>query len=213
VDTDVERFERVARLASDPATPPGDRLRPTKRSPTVSRAASIATQRVNFCRTTDGVRLAYALSASGPPLVKASNWLMHLDHDRDSPLWSHWWHGRSTSCSAGRRRPATPTSCGGPCVLDCAEAARQLDVLTLILHSTDDQVWAFDEAEELHSMVTGSRLVALPAGTTSSRPASPPSRPSSTRSSASLPADRAGRASLDLPPTTGRREGGRKGRA
>jgi pimeloyl-ACP methyl ester carboxylesterase len=47
-------------------------------------------------------------------------------------------------------------------VLDCAEAARQLDVPTLILHSTDDQVWAFDEAEELHSMVTGSRVAALP---------------------------------------------------
>jgi pimeloyl-ACP methyl ester carboxylesterase len=46
--------------------------------------------------------------------------------------------------------------------LDCAEAARQLDVPTLILHGRDDRVWEFEEAEDLHSMVTGSRLVALP---------------------------------------------------
>lgn len=46
--------------------------------------------------------------------------------------------------------------------LDCAEDARRLDVPTLILHSTDDQVWAFREAEELHAMVPGSRLVRLP---------------------------------------------------
>jgi pimeloyl-ACP methyl ester carboxylesterase len=45
--------------------------------------------------------------------------------------------------------------------LDCAEAARRLDVPTLILHSTDDRVWSIAEAEELHRMVSGSRLVAL----------------------------------------------------
>jgi pimeloyl-ACP methyl ester carboxylesterase len=45
--------------------------------------------------------------------------------------------------------------------LDCTESALCLDVPTLILHSKDDQVWAFEEAEELHSMVSGSRLVAL----------------------------------------------------
>ena len=45
--------------------------------------------------------------------------------------------------------------------LDCSEAARQLDVPTLILHSTNDLVWPFAEAEELHAMVSGSQLVAL----------------------------------------------------
>ena len=38
--------------------------------------------------------------------------------------------------------------------LDCSEAARQLDVPTLILHATDDQVWSFDEAEDLHVLVS-----------------------------------------------------------
>ena len=45
--------------------------------------------------------------------------------------------------------------------LDCAEAARQLDVPVLILHATGDQVWAFAEAEELHGLVPRSRLVPL----------------------------------------------------
>jgi pimeloyl-ACP methyl ester carboxylesterase len=35
-------------------------------------------------------------------------------------------------------------------------------VPTLILHSTQDQVWSYGEAEELHGMIAGSRLVPLP---------------------------------------------------
>jgi len=42
-----------------------------------------------------------------------------------------------------------------------ADAARTVDVPTLILHSRDDLVWSFAEAEELHGLVAGSRLVAL----------------------------------------------------
>ena len=37
------------------------------------------------------MRLAYATVGSGPPLVKASNWLTHLDFEWDSPIWRHWW--------------------------------------------------------------------------------------------------------------------------
>jgi pimeloyl-ACP methyl ester carboxylesterase len=48
-------------------------------------------QEVRYCTTGDGVRLAYATLGSGPPLVKASNWLTHLDFECDSPLWRHWW--------------------------------------------------------------------------------------------------------------------------
>jgi class 3 adenylate cyclase/pimeloyl-ACP methyl ester carboxylesterase len=44
-------------------------------------------QEIRYCRTSDGIRLAWAKSGSGPPLVKAANWLNHLQHDWDSPVW------------------------------------------------------------------------------------------------------------------------------
>lgn len=50
-----------------------------------------ARQEIRYCTTTDGVRLAYASIGSGPTLVKASNWLTHLDFEWDSPIWRHWW--------------------------------------------------------------------------------------------------------------------------
>jgi pimeloyl-ACP methyl ester carboxylesterase len=43
-----------------------------------------------FCTAPDGVRLAYAIEGAGPPLVKAGNWMTHLDYDRQSPVWRHW---------------------------------------------------------------------------------------------------------------------------
>lgn len=46
-------------------------------------------QEVRYCRTPDGVRLAWAKSGSGPPLVKAASWLNHLHHDWESPIFEH----------------------------------------------------------------------------------------------------------------------------
>ncbi len=43
-----------------------------------------------FCTSPDGVTLAYAIDGEGPPLVKAGNWMTHLDFDRQSPVWRHW---------------------------------------------------------------------------------------------------------------------------
>src|SRR5262249_23768011 len=54
-----------------------------------------ARQEIRYCATQDGVRLAYASVGSGPPLVKASNWLTHLDFEWDSPIWRHWLAGLS----------------------------------------------------------------------------------------------------------------------
>jgi pimeloyl-ACP methyl ester carboxylesterase/DNA-binding CsgD family transcriptional regulator len=45
---------------------------------------------IRFCRTDDGVRLAYAVHGSGPPLVVASCWLSHLQYDWQSPVWRHF---------------------------------------------------------------------------------------------------------------------------
>jgi DNA-binding SARP family transcriptional activator/alpha-beta hydrolase superfamily lysophospholipase len=258
------------------------------------RHASLATQALRFCRTGDGVRLAYATSGDGPVLVKAANWLTHLDYDWASPVWSPWWHRlsqghrlvrydeRGSGLSDWDVPPGSFTldawvrdletvadtmglkrfallgmSQGGPIAvryaarhpervshlivygtcaratwaratdeerrelralgelikvswgkdepgfrqvydarflpdgplevwrafdklqrmstspgnayrlwrafgaLDASADAVQLSVPTLILHSKDDQVWRFREAEELHSLVAGSRLVEL----------------------------------------------------
>lgn len=46
-------------------------------------------QDIRFCTTADGINIAYALAGSGPPLVKVANWLNHLEHDWQSPVWQH----------------------------------------------------------------------------------------------------------------------------
>ncbi len=52
---------------------------------------SLPRQDIRFSLTDDGVRLAWASIGDGPPLVKASNWLTHLDFEWGSPIWQHWW--------------------------------------------------------------------------------------------------------------------------
>jgi pimeloyl-ACP methyl ester carboxylesterase/DNA-binding winged helix-turn-helix (wHTH) protein len=54
------------------------------------RAPAPARQEIRFCMTNDAVRIAYARVGSGYPLVKAANWLNHLDFEWESPLWQHW---------------------------------------------------------------------------------------------------------------------------
>jgi class 3 adenylate cyclase/pimeloyl-ACP methyl ester carboxylesterase len=50
-------------------------------------------QQVRFCTAPDGVRLAFATHGQGPPLIRASTWLTHLEFDWQSPIWRHWLEG------------------------------------------------------------------------------------------------------------------------
>lgn len=50
-------------------------------------------QTIRFCNADDGTRIAYAVSGSGPPLLKAANWMTHLDLEWRTPVWSHWLSG------------------------------------------------------------------------------------------------------------------------
>ena len=68
---------------------PVDAAVPQTRASAVSIAK--ARQDIRYCTTSDGVRLAYATTGNGPPLVKASNWLTHLDFEWGSPIWRHWY--------------------------------------------------------------------------------------------------------------------------
>ncbi len=47
-------------------------------------------QQIRFCTTPDGVQIAYAVTGRGPPLIKAANYLTHLEHDGQGPVWRHW---------------------------------------------------------------------------------------------------------------------------
>lgn len=47
-------------------------------------------QKIRLCTAHDGVRLAYATSGNGPPLVKVGNWLTHLEFDLHSPVWGYF---------------------------------------------------------------------------------------------------------------------------
>lgn len=55
----------------------------------------IPEQHIHFCKTKDGVSIAYAAVGQGATLVKAANWLSHLEYDWTSPVWRHWLEGLS----------------------------------------------------------------------------------------------------------------------
>ena len=55
-------------------------------------------QQVRYVRASDGTRLAWAVSGAGPVVVKAANWLTHLEYEWESPVWKHWIRFFSTHC-------------------------------------------------------------------------------------------------------------------
>ena len=76
IRTVARRGYRFVGEAADEAPPPAPALH----------------QEVQFCRSSDGVRLAWARVGSGPPIVKTGNWLNHIEYDWESPVWSHMLH-------------------------------------------------------------------------------------------------------------------------
>jgi len=44
-------------------------------------------QDIRFCKSADGVRIAYAVTGSGPPLVRSLGWFTHLEHEWETPYW------------------------------------------------------------------------------------------------------------------------------
>jgi pimeloyl-ACP methyl ester carboxylesterase/DNA-binding CsgD family transcriptional regulator len=44
-------------------------------------------QRVHFTNSFDGTRIAYAISGTGPPLVKTGTFMSHLEYDWESSIW------------------------------------------------------------------------------------------------------------------------------
>lgn len=52
--------------------------------------AQMPRQHVRYVTTADGVRLAWADAGAGHAVVKAANWLSHLEYEWESPVWRHW---------------------------------------------------------------------------------------------------------------------------
>ncbi|MFE3853030.1 alpha/beta fold hydrolase [Streptomyces griseorubiginosus] len=74
--------------------PPAVADRDVARGPALTDGSSGADrQTIRFCRARDGARIAYATVGSGPPLLKAANWMTHLDLEWTTPVWSHWLGG------------------------------------------------------------------------------------------------------------------------
>ena len=47
---------------------------------------SVMDQQIRFCKTVDGVRIAYATAGTGPPLVLVPGWVSHLEIMWDDPI-------------------------------------------------------------------------------------------------------------------------------
>lgn len=58
----------------------------------------LRSQQIRFCKARDGTRIAYATVGDGLPLVKAANWLNHLELDWNSPIWGPTFD----ACAEGR---------------------------------------------------------------------------------------------------------------
>ena len=56
----------------------------------IPRRTSLPPQEVSFIKTADDVSIGWAITGdrANPPLVKAANWLSHLELDWEAPIWS-----------------------------------------------------------------------------------------------------------------------------
>ena len=51
-----------------------------------------ADQEIRYCLSKDHTTIAYAKFGSGPPLIKAPNFMTSLEHDWRSPIWKHYFN-------------------------------------------------------------------------------------------------------------------------
>ena len=53
-------------------------------------SADIPDQEIHYFTASDGVRLAYTIGGNGPPLVRAIDWINHLDFEWKNTFLRHW---------------------------------------------------------------------------------------------------------------------------
>ena len=79
---------RLLGLVDTGAAPPP--LLEAQRGPAGVASPNPAEQRIYFTQSFDGTQIAFGISGDGPPLVKVANFMSHLEHDWNSPVWRHW---------------------------------------------------------------------------------------------------------------------------
>jgi pimeloyl-ACP methyl ester carboxylesterase/DNA-binding SARP family transcriptional activator len=92
-----EVFRIHRRIAEAAGVSPASEFVNAPPGPEVSSARRLLQhQTIGFCRAVDGVRIAYAVVGEGPPIVKAANWLNHLELDWQSPIWGKTFQALAT---------------------------------------------------------------------------------------------------------------------
>jgi hypothetical protein len=46
-------------------------------------------QEIQYCTTSDGVRLAYSIISKDTPIVRTPHWFAHLQYDLERPIFRH----------------------------------------------------------------------------------------------------------------------------
>ncbi|MEW2914446.1 alpha/beta fold hydrolase [Leisingera sp. JC11] len=59
-------------------------------------------QRVRYCISPDGTHLAYTTIGNGPPVLKAPNWINHIEYEWQSPVWGQFLNEFAGNCSLTR---------------------------------------------------------------------------------------------------------------
>ena len=73
-----------------------------REEPNGSETPAALQQTVRFCRAPDGVHLAVAKAGRGLPVVKAANWLNHIEFDWQSPVWAPLFTRLAADCELVR---------------------------------------------------------------------------------------------------------------
>ena len=60
-------------------------------TPAPGRAGRTVQQEIRFCATDDGIRIAYSVIGSGPPLVRVLGWFTHLEEEWRWPELRFFW--------------------------------------------------------------------------------------------------------------------------
>jgi DNA-binding winged helix-turn-helix (wHTH) protein len=78
------------RFVADVTTENGNHTSAREAQPLAENQPAPIQQEIRFFTTPDNAKISYSIAGNGPPLVKAANWLNHLEFELKSPIWRHW---------------------------------------------------------------------------------------------------------------------------